>query len=1190
MRKAKMAAGRGQKKPNNRVGSFERLEDRELLTPLPALGTQFRVAIGTTGGAAAIDTFSNNGFLSVRLISTQAGRIEADTTGAFGGDLFVISRGTVVGSGGIIPTPINADDASGTIYRVDPYAVDGFGMSPSENRIRFGTIPSGGVSFGGYEDWYDLAFDPTDSFTGVNGGATLYVSTLDSSTTAGVNPKNAIYAFRPDGSLATPASPSNPDRVAMFSTRDVIHPGILDSQIGSLAIAPGDTFGRNLYLIDVACDNETGITCAAGDGNTIFGVSPIQVTQALGNPAQTAINLEEPTLPLNRHLEGVLPPLTPVAANNDIDARAMAFDPNRGIILQGRNGEPAFPLYGGLFVASSDIEAADTGQSRVLHFPSLGFPPIDLITPATVQTRMIGDMAFDPVGHFGGGLFFTDYITRSVFQIIQNPTTGLGTIIGPVISNFNVLTPTQFLPTDPPGITPADAYRDAFSISFSPDGQIMFVSDRDGVWAFYAGTLAKSAAGSALGLNDVRELHVPYTGQGFASAVVDTGIDAAHLGFQGTVSAGFNPAFPSTAAFDACPAVTQGEPCHGTATAGIIHQIVPDAVLVPVNPLGFITTGFGTNQDFWEAISFIADHPFVDDPRTPGIDESVDNPATPQDDRTKIVSVNMSLGVQPTTSTDSIHGTEREAFESALSATITFKNVFERYRALGIVPVGAAGNAATTAAGGAAAGNVQGMNGAIIPGILNGVVQVTAAYPFGVSPLLPAPPITVTATAAAGTRCTLGAGDLIAFPGKIPGFANRSVTTDFAAPGLCVPSFARSLFLTGTTPAAQAVSLAPLLQNFMGTSAAAPIVAGSFVFGFDTVAHWLAVVAAGGAISPINSAATTTDDKIAALNQYLVRGQLGTTGFQVAPSTLAIGTAASHLAQYMSQDGINAILQWSAIPREDVNIGESVNVPNGTDDAVAQRRLLRGAKYRTYAHLHLGNFLSSVEGSIALNFFSTRPTELAELASSAGTPGLITPQDIDCYVAAGSPAADPLVCIGGSINTASERAMAQLLGGSDRIARLNRVTYLDLVQDQRVDGGILIDAVSYAALRTRILPRPTDFVIVNRHNAANRTFAIDSTAARNYHDLNYIPRSSSLAPRGSKKLRRRSPDQLLTGGRVFPLSFGDAGGISADQLNGGERHTATIATTGHRARHAELVDTALAGALRDVIFSIRGLD
>jgi hypothetical protein len=467
----------------------------------------------------------------------------------------------------------------------------------------------------------------------------------------------------------------------------------------------------------------------------------------------------------------------------------------------------------------------------------------------------------------------------------------------------------------------------------------------------------------------------------------------------------------------------------------------------------------------------------------------------------------MSLGIRAVGDPDGVQNTEHDAFLFNQSAVLALKAIFQDYRRMGIVPVGAAGNDGALPTG---------MAGAIVPAILNEVVEVIASYPWGPEPPLVGPPLDIGAT----DRCELDTEDELAFPGKIPAFSNRNITSDFAAPGMCVSTYGPSFFVGQLSPAAAATATGPLLQQIAGTSFSAPMVTGSFVFGYDVLSTWAAIAAAGGAISFVDSPATTADDKTAAVNQYLTRDLLvGPGGVHIPPTVLGIGAAASHLAAYANQDGINSILQWTAIPREDVNIGETFTDPDGSDDSVIQRRIRGSDRFRTYSHLNLANFLSSVEGSIALNFFAARPAELAQMALKDGDPALITAFDIDTYVA-------------DITNTADERAMAHLLGGGDRIGRMNRLRYLDIVQDEHVDGGIRADAAAIAALRDRILPEPTDFVITNRTASADQKYALDSTPIRNYHDLKFYPRGSLLAPTPKGKLKKKSPAQFTFGGHL----------------------------------------------------------
>jgi hypothetical protein len=62
-------------------------------------------------------------------------------------------------------------------------------------------------------------------------------------------------------------------------------------------------------------------------------------------------------------------------------------------------------------------------------------------------------------------------------------------------------------------------------------------------------------------------------------------------------------------------------------------------------------------------------------------------------------------------------------------------------------------------------------------------------------------------------------------------------------------------------------------------------------------------------------------------------------------------------------------------------------------------------------------------------------------------------------------------------------------------------------------------------LRARILPKPNDFIITNRKAAADRPYALDPLATRNYFDLKFRPDSSLYASKPRGKFKKLSPDQ-----------------------------------------------------------------
>ncbi len=1025
-----------------------------------------------------------NGFASMRMLSTLTGKIEADQTGLFGDDLFVISRGLPQQTDGILP-PIGPD-VIGTVYRVDPYgtlATTVGTISAADNRRVFGIVP--GTEAGVDEDLYpyqfDIAFDINGRYNRLFGEPVMFVSVADRDATGSFNPQNAIYAFTPSGKRYLFA----------YSARDADGDGRLDNVPAAIAVANDPSFGQDLYVMDGVDDDfypapEPGQPVPDEDGNVLYRVSP-ETTYPVNLDATAVLHPRtEITLP-----ELFAPPndedILPLANPRDMDVRAMVFDPNANLIQGGQYGTPAYRFYGGLFVASSDVRGGENGLTRILHYPTLSTPPVDLIGPRSILENpnitginappmLIGDMAFDRVGFFGGGLFVTDYQSKAVYQIQIDPRTG--NVIQRLFAvGFNVPDPDPDVDETPTEAI-AEALATPFSITFSRDGQVVFVSDADGIWAFYANTLAHSPAGAIVGLTDVREARMPYDGAGFGAAVIDSGVDGDHLGFMGTVTPGFDPV--STAPGNVDP---DG---HGTAVAGIIHQIVPEAVIVPAKLPGIVRDA----ESLYQAVRWVRQNPFTDDPRTL------------RRERYPIVAVNMSLGLRAPDDPDTNVDSDLDAVRLNKTEAIPLKYEFRRYykaHRYGIVPVAAAGNEGM---------QWNGDDGSSVPAVLNEVVEVIASYPYGPVPPGTPPPITSDLI----VRCELELGDLIAFPGKITAFSSRNVVSDFAAPGTCVNTFGRSLLGLEGGSANDYFGMAPIYPFFNGTSAATPFVTGAFVFGYDVVDTWAKLRRRGGRLS-------WRDQQLGELFEYLVRPFASA----IRPEDVRIEiprAAIPRFEAYLNPHGINSLLQWTAVPREDVNIGESYEQPTGSDDLIQQRRLLFSDRYRTYSHLNIAQLAYAVEGSVAFRYFDLRRDQWELLLRAAGTPGRLTLDDIDAFVA------DP-------VNDPTARAMAALLGSAKRVAGINRFRFYDLVADGRPD-----DAIGRRQLKRiirNLLPGPTAFPITNRWKAARKGYAIDRTALRNYHDLIYLRRDAMVWDRLPPAWRDKSPAQLSRGVRRLSL-------------------------------------------------------
>lgn len=157
------------------------------------------------------------------------------------------------------------------------------------------------------------------------------------------------------------------------------------------------------------------------------------------------------------------------------------------------------------------------------------------------------------------------------------------------------------------------AFSAGSGVRFAPSGDVRLHGEstwRDGTraWAFAlpGGWWALSNAGrfAQIHLSAARRAS-PKLGAGVTVAIIDTGIDANHPSLRG--------ALRKDAAYDFLG--EDGDPSdedggtfsgHGTAVAGIIHQIAPNARLLPLRVLG--ADGSGQSDNVARAIRYATDH------------------------------------------------------------------------------------------------------------------------------------------------------------------------------------------------------------------------------------------------------------------------------------------------------------------------------------------------------------------------------------------------------------------------------------------------------------------------------------------------------------------------------------------------------------------------------------------------------
>jgi hypothetical protein len=1170
------------------------LESRRLLAPvvnttnLTATVTATTTTATTTTATVAVtptsDPLSAAPYTSVSELTPLSAfggdivRIKAGPGGDFGKVLYAISRGAGDNaSSGAINRP-------GVIYRVDPVTGKAsvfFDLNTVISQLEPGGNASNSLGNStGLVNWYDIAFDPEGYF---DGRPSMFVASVDAQDPN----KNGIYQIAPDGTFLGFFSQFQPSTTS----------GLFTQSPSAVFVTPVEqqSFLRGLFAGD-----------GTPTTNVLNPNLPIYTTLFFNaNQFQPGTPVVGPTLPTGVSTTAMnLGPQVGITGADAqyADSEYAAFT-NFG--KPGGGGIPGTPGFSGVQGLSGDLlinggVAPASGSTSIDLYPIISseFRRFEDIAydyygyfswgaASTVSGSAGGpiNVTFPNAGvvspTFAGSLFVSDLATGLAVNVTAPGATAptLVPVQGPgsvtVATNGTVTLNTSNLGGRIIRITPSGqinvfasgfhtngaASNQAFlgselSITFSADGTTLYASDDDAIWEFRSAlSLADSQAGQYTGLSDLRTLNVPYEGQNSAIDIIDTGVDATTPNFRGRVAPGVNILTNGPGNNDTAPTSTTSSTTgggggiasfnnfangHGTPLAGIVAQFVPQATINPINtfsPFTSTTTStvgtttmannaLTTNQDVYNAFNYAATHPYVADPVRPG-----------QQDR--VIAAAIGFGTRIT------FATEQTAFRHYPQLVIAFKNEMKQLRSLGIQPIAPAGQLPSNGApvfgtgiGGTVSTTIGNIDGMALPAVLNEVISVTGTYPFPFLPGSTTPPTNPSAgfiprptgpailygIGGASIGAGASSGDLAnliqltnadqaggIYAGKILQAVNLNTYTDYTAPAVDVPTFRRTIGTPQTNPGYNVFHEA-------GTSMAAGIVTGAYAVVESALSYW----------SQLNASGVTTDP-------YLTT--------PVGVTQLNFGKHAfKDLSAYANPDGINAILQWTAIPNINQNLGTDTNTP---------QPLIGSTTPPAYSGVNVANAIAAIEGTEAINYLLDH--NIFPIID-ANHDGLITAQELQNFEdnanAMGLPEAG---------------AMARLLGGTEAATLVSpgldgytpgepnalqrRFNFFDYAADGQLNGSISI--AQYQMLAHTLLPSPDAFVVVDRQRASMNHYLLDPNAFRNYTNLQHLKPSYVWVPPG-KSVNGR-PSYLTRFRNVSPAQFGIGGPrrfrLSSQQLS-----------------------------------------
>lgn len=1122
------STAKDRRKKNVLNATVESLEVREVLTPVISTQTYATTftASGSGGTVAVTGTAfdqSAAGFTSITQLANSAQfggdivRIQAGPGGDFGAGVYAISRGAGSNTGAV--------NTPGVIYRVDTATGKASVFFDLNNMIQqLEKDPLANASTlvsnsSGLKNWYDISFDPEGYFFG---RSAMLVSMADATDAT----KNAVYAIGSDGSLigilaqfsdastgktftVTPTATLVPgleyqskvrglftgngtqntttgNWTALFFDANTYRPG----QALNQTILPPGVFHTNLTL-----GPQTGLT----DSNAMYqnaiysSFTNLEGGGAGGLPGATGLSGVQWTTGTATGLmignqSGAQPYPTSLVTTAALPAGLTTAVDTYGVSQASfrRLSDIAFDKfgsfsYGSTFTAGTSTSSATAGTptyvgSLFVADMSPGLAATGAVTVGGTATNFYVPVSGPgSINVTGASYTFSPSGTQLGGRVMRIAPDGTMT---PFAENFNVSTAIDF-----------NAFlNSALSVTFSTDGTKMWVADNDGIWQFASTlSLAGSTTGSIIGLTDIRTLGMPYQGQNSAVAVLDTGVDASNTSFQGRVARGTNinrrngVGNIDTAGIASSSSTTAGSTTagHGTPVAGVVNQMVPQATILPINlfvdgavPGSVTGLGYTSNQAIFNALKYLSQHPFVNDPVRPG-----------QKDR--VIASTMAWGTANT------FPTEGQAYAAYPQVVASFKQQLAKIRKLGITSIASAGQfgtpkGSTTTSGSTTTASTGDFDGMSMPAVLNEVVSVSgsSAMPFYLTPntdpmdpnIGPYPraniPAQLRGTSSSGSTTSIGTGQVATmtagygsiYADDILYASNTSITTDYVAPAIDVPTYAQTSTARGNDP---------LVFDAAGTSMSAGVATGSFAIVSSAINYWVSLAKTGA----------TSD-------AYLTQ-PVGARTLNYGKNTL------KDLSFYANPDGVNSILQWTAVP---VNYSLMNDFGASTSGSTTTGTVIQPQTDLSYSRIDVGNAIAAIESEVAMQWLLKNGT-FTVIDSNKN--GMITASELQYFVdnstAMGMPEAGSMARLLGGTATYTVGATAAQDVPDPAGALARRFNFLDYAADGQINGYITLDQIKQEA--QTLLPKPDAFTIIDRTRASANSYLLDPTALRNYNTI-----------------------------------------------------------------------------------------